>query len=262
MIDLMPVSPSHPGIRLLVCGLAATLALGLGGCGTTEANDNAGSVKCGPGEVSTLDKSGNVYCVEANDAGVLADGSTSGDTGGTDAVSGGDGSDDGAGGNDGANGGDTAGAGDGTDKDSGPTDPWWACPPVKGVGKEHGKDCSSDAECMYGRCVKGGFLTGYDDSISYCTKNNGCTGDGSFTTAPCSYDDDAGKGLTFMVAFEKTKSSGNDKRTSSAPYKVCARACKTDAECADWNSKMPHCMNSTKYVSTGTSKICGFDPTR
>lgn len=257
MIDSKPAGLHRRPERLLVFALAASVSLFGSGCGTTEANDKAGSVKCSAGEVKTLDKNGNVYCIAADDAGALADGAISADSGGTDISS----TADTGGSNDGAAG-DTTGSGDATEKDSGPTDPWWACPPVKGVGKEHGKDCSSDAECMYGHCVKGGFLVGYDDSISYCTKNNGCTGEGSFTTAPCSYDDDAGKGLLFMVAFEKTKSSGNDKRTSSTPYKICARSCKTDSECADWNAKMPHCMNSTKYVSTGTAKICGFDPTR
>ena len=262
MIDLQPNCSLLRARRLLGFGLAAAVALSFVGCGTSDANDNAGSAKCGAGEVATVDKSGNVYCTAANDAGVLSDGTVGTDATGTDAATGGDATDDGATATDTTSAGDGGGESDGASVDAGPTDPWWACPPVKGVGKEHGKDCATDAECMYGHCVKGGFLTGYDDSISYCTKNNGRTGDGSFTTAPCTYDDDAGKGLLFMVAFEKTNSSGNDKRTSSAPYKVCALGCKSDEACASWNPKMPHCMNSTKYVSTGTSKICGFDPTR
>lgn len=253
-----------PGASTARTALAILLTASLGACGSEVTSGNAGTVNCKVGETVALDGSGNPYCVPAGgDIGTL------GDSNGGSLDSAGSGSDTSGGDNDTA-GTDTAGGGDGTagtdgtgGGDTTPTDPWLICPPVKGTGLLHGQKCSSHAECMYGYCMKGGFLTGYDDAISYCTKNNACTGSGSFTTAPCDYDDDASKSVTFKSAFEKSKSGGNDKRTSSSPFKVCAKTCKSDGECATWNAEMPHCIiNSTKYVSVGAQGICGFDPTR
>ncbi len=134
------------------------------------------------------------------------------------------------------------------------TGKWWQCPPVKGAGLEHGKKCTTDADCMYGHCFVGGFLTGYNDAIKFCTKNNNCTGGDSNVTASCSSDG------AFAPAFEKTASGGNPKRTSPEPYKVCGRTCTSDAECQAWNAEMPDCIkNSTDYVSLGKG-VCGLNP--
>lgn len=230
------------------CFLAGLLALSGVACGADVTEDNGADADGG----ASVDGGGTIG--GGGDSVGVADGAgsdTGGDTGG-----GGGGSDSG-----GADGG---GADVIKDTGLGSNDPWWACPPIKGTGKEHGKACTDKAECMYGQCVKGGFLTGYDDSISYCSKNNACTGGGSFTTAPCDYDDDkSAGGVTYKSLFEKSNSSGNDKRTSFEPFKLCGRTCKNDGECAAWNAQMPHCIkSSTKYVSIGTQGICGKDPTR
>lgn len=247
-------------------GVLGALVL-LAACGNEVASGNAGTINCSVGETVLLDSNGNPYCGPAGGGGTIADGTGSLDSAG--AADTGAGSSDATGSSDGTGGGNSDGSGssdasggDSAD-DATPTDPWLKCPPVKGTGLEHGKKCATHEECMYGYCMKGGFLTGYDDTISYCTKNNACTGSGSFTTAPCDYDDDASKSLTFKSAFEKSKSGGNDKRTSSTPFKVCARTCKADSECEAWNAEMPHCIiNSTKYVSVGTQGVCGHDPLR
>jgi hypothetical protein len=150
---------------------------------------------------------------------------------------------------------------DGPDAGSTRTGPWWSCPPVKGPGAEHGRACASAADCAYGHCVAGSFLVGYDPSVSICTKNNACTGPGSFESAPCSADD--GDGVTYVSAFEKTKSGGNPQRTSAEPAKICARSCTSDATCAAWNPQTPHCITaSTALISIGTQGVCGLDPAR
>ncbi len=238
--------------RILSC-VVAVFALALVGCGSSEGQGGSGAgISCGVGETVALDSQGNKFCQKAG-----ADGTISGtDTGGT------GGADTG-----GTGGADTGGTGGGTDggagsdggaKDAGPSDPWWTCPPVKGTGLDHGKKCTKHEECLYGYCMKGGHLTGYDDSISYCTKNNGCTGGDAAT---CAYDDNSPSGVTYKSAFEKSKSGGNTKRTSDQPVKVCARACKSDSECKQWNADLPDCIkNSTKYVSIGTQGVCGKNP--
>ncbi|MCO4761135.1 MAG: hypothetical protein KC502_06495 [Myxococcales bacterium] len=135
------------------------------------------------------------------------------------------------------------------------TGPWWVCPPVKGPGLEHGRKCATNADCMYGHCFDSGFLAGYVPGIKFCTKNNGCTGGDSSSSAACSTDG------AFASAFEKSTSGGNAKRTSPEPYKVCAKTCASDAECANWNIEMPDCIkSSTDYVSMGTKGVCGVNP--
>ncbi len=132
------------------------------------------------------------------------------------------------------------------------TGPWWVCPPVKGSGLEHGKKCAQDSDCMYGHCFDSGFLAGYVSGIKFCTKNNNCTGGDA---AVCSTDG------AFASAFEKSTSGGNGKRTSPEPYKVCAKTCSSDSDCAAWNIEMPDCIkNSTDYVSVGTTGVCGVNP--
>lgn len=140
------------------------------------------------------------------------------------------------------------------------TGAWWVCPPVKTDGLAlHGKPCDSNADCAYGHCIAGSFLVGYDASIKICTKNNACVGGESNTTAPCSYDN--GGGVTFVSAFEKSKSGGNLQRTSAEPAKICAKSCASDADCSSWNAQTPDCIkNSTDLVSIGTQGVCGVNP--
>lgn len=249
----------------------AALAIALAACGGEVATNNAGSAGCGANELQRMDAKGNKYCVKVDpDGGTLADSEDGAgvDGAGVDGSASDGGSGDDGGASDGAvadanDGSASADGADGADGDAGSTDPWWQCPPVKGTGKEHGKACTDHSECMYGFCMKGGFLAGYDGSKSFCTKNNACTGGASFTTAPCDYDDDPSKSIVYKATFETSKSNKNDKRTSAQPIKLCARSCKSDSECAAWNPDLPHCLKgSTKYVSIGTQPVCVFDPTR
>ncbi len=127
------------------------------------------------------------------------------------------------------------------------------CPPVlvSAQGAPHGKACTQDSDCSYGLCQKGGFLTGYNAALGYCTKDCGC----SQATAQCS-DDNAGS-AQFSCSFEVSQSGGNT-QASDPPQKRCALQCKTDADCSKWNPALPHCIGSSKYVSS--SGVCGFDP--
>ncbi len=127
------------------------------------------------------------------------------------------------------------------------------CPPVlksKTLG-QHAKACTQDADCAYGLCQKGGFLTGYDSGIGYCTKDCAC----SDPAAQCSSDNAGGK--EFICGFELSKSGGNPK-AGATPQKRCSLHCLTDADCAAWNPALPHCIGSTNYVSS--AGVCGFDP--
>ncbi len=120
------------------------------------------------------------------------------------------------------------------------------------LGK-HGVKCTQNSDCMYGSCVFGSPLSGYDSTIGFCTKNCGCTG----TAAVCSTDD-IDMNTTFKCVMEKTALGGNPKRDGSKPVtKMCARACQKDDECVAWNPELPNCMTfSNDYVSI-PSGICG-----
>ncbi|HAN30391.1 MAG TPA: hypothetical protein DCQ06_02225 [Myxococcales bacterium] len=119
-------------------------------------------------------------------------------------------------------------------------------------GLEHGQKCTQDSDCMYGHCFDGGFLTAYTSGIKFCTKNNNC---GSGDSVPCSVDGG------FASAFEKSISGGNTARTSAEPFKVCAKICKSNSDCEQWNPELPDCIkNSTDYVSVGTQGVCGVNP--
>ena len=79
-------------------------------------------------------------------------------------------------------------------------------------------------------------------------------------SAQCT-DDNIGTGsaaaVEFACGFELSQSGGNP-QAGAAPQKRCARRCKKDAECLAWNPALPHCIGSTKYVSS--AGVCGFDP--
>ncbi len=132
------------------------------------------------------------------------------------------------------------------------------CPPVlvSAHATPHGKTCSQDSDCTYGLCQKGGFLTGYNAALGYCTKDCGC----SQATAQCSDDNIVGGSIQtvqFSCGFEVSQSGGNT-LASDPPQKRCAMQCKADADCAAWNPALPHCIGSSKYVSS--AGVCGFDP--
>ena len=238
--------------------LLAAGGLILGACGTDATGGGAGQVQCGAGMVLF-----NGQCVLAGNDGNITDPTDTGgvavDSGGmpgTDA--GGGGTSDGGGNPQTDGGGNQQTDGGGGGVDAGPTDPWCDCPPTKKNpgGLEHGKKCSTHDDCLYGSCVQGGHLTGYDDTVKYCTKNNACGSGGDATQ--CEAD---GK---FKAGFEKTKESGNDKfsgQKCGKVVKVCAKECKSDGDCKAWNSEMPNCIKtSTKYVSMGVIGICVKNP--
>ncbi len=143
---------------------------------------------------------------------------------------------------------------------------WWECPPVKSnpTGLEHGKACTTDAECMYGKCMKGTFVTGYDASKGgICTKNSGCAkkSGGNGDTVSCATDNSSK--MSYYTSFEKSKTYPNPKRTSSDPYSFCLPKCTSDKECVAWNPNTPHCIkSSTTYISVNSRNACGFDPFR
>ena len=141
--------------------------------------------------------------------------------------------------------------------------PWWACPPPvsNATGLLHGQKCTAASECKYGHCLFGSAVVGYDATKGICTKNNNCAAVKSGDTIACAVDNTSTD--FFESVFEKSKNSGNDKRTSTEVFKMCGRTCGSDAECAKWNPDTPHCAkNSTKYVSFGTHNMCIFDPTK
>lgn len=143
--------------------------------------------------------------------------------------------------------------------------PWWNCPPAvsNAQGLLHGKKCATGADCMYGQCIFGSFIVGYDTAKGICTKNSNCAAKegGNGDTVPCAVDNTSAD--AFYTTIEKTKSGGNPKRTNPEPHKICTLGCKDDKTCASWNPDTPHCIkSSTDYVSVGTHGACGFDPFR
>ena len=234
----------------------AVLALLGSGCAADTGGNQVTPAQCGAGTVLF-----NGQCVVATD-GTIADPT---DTGGNVSDAGPNPQADSSGnpgvdsGSDPVDGGGTTGKDTAVEeKDAGPTDPWCDCPPEKKFpgGLEHGKKCDKHEDCLYGYCFQGGHLTGYDDSVKFCTKNNACDGGGDATQ--CEGD---GK---FKSGFEKTKESGNDKFSGlkcGKVVKTCAKECKSDSECKAWNAELPNCIKtSTKYVSMGVIGICVKNP--
>ena len=235
--------------------MAIVLALAtapLTGCGTDNTGGD-GANTCPKGQ---LFSPASGKCVD--DPG--ADGGNIGSSGGTSSG--------------GTSGGSSSGGSDTTEKElpwalddsgglakdtSAPFDAWWECPPEKKNpgGKLHGQKCEKDSDCLYGRCFIGGPLAAYDNSIKFCTKNNGC-GSGNLTS--CTVDNTGSD--FFYSAFEKSKSGGNTKRDPKKDvHKMCAKGCKGDSDCAKWNPALPHCLKtSNKFISFGTNPICGVDP--
>lgn len=247
------------GSATTTTGLICTIALLSGplfatGCGTDDAGGDGSGISCGVGQLYDPATQKCVDNPNAADGTVSSSGGTS--SGGT------------------SSGGSSSGAdaegelpwalddSGGLAKDSSaPFDPWWDCPPEKKnpTGKLHGEKCDKHEDCLYGRCFTGGPLAAYNDSVRFCTKNNGC-GSGNLTS--CTVDN--GNGAIFYSVFEKSSSGGNNKRDPKKDvHKMCAFACKSDTDCAKRNPELPHCLktsNSNKYVSFGTNAICGVDP--
>ncbi len=129
---------------------------------------------------------------------------------------------------------------------------WASCPPAIAVpgGKLHGQACSQDADCLYGMCMFGLPIAGYDKSVGVCSKNCGMSGG----QAACSQDGDGG----YACVYEKSQGSGNAKRDPiQAAFKMCGRTCKTDSDCMAWNPDLPTCAkSSTASVSVGPTGVC------
>lgn len=243
--------------RIIMC---LCLGVVLAGCGDTTLPPADASISCGVGQkVAYKTDTGQPYCVDDVDGGQLADSTIllpDGNTVPADIKTG----DTGTPGKDGA---DTKGS-DSTDtaiEDSGPVTKTtgFECPPDQPQGNgggKHGQTCVKDSDCLYGACVFNAPLAGYDKTIGFCTKNCACPS----PLAVCSKED--GGGVAYTCTKELTITGGNPKRVAGAPpQQMCARTCKTDAECSAWNPEMPDCIkNSTKYISVGTTGACGKNP--
>lgn len=141
----------------------------------------------------------------------------------------------------------------------GALDRWWLCPPETAHPDKalHGQKCQTDADCLYGLCLFGLPLAGYDKAIGICSKN--CGFDGG-KLAPCALEDgNPVAGDAYYCTIEKTVQSGNTLQDASlpGPFKMCAHGCKSDADCKAWNPDLPTCLKqSTPHLSTNPNGIC------
>jgi len=231
--------------------MAAILAMAAAGAGcSTPATTNAGAPTCMSGSVIKYDPAtGKPYCAPAG-----------ADTGGLDSAPG---EDSGSGADVPAQ--DLVGPKADTTLDATApkdaaadvvkSDPF-QCPPETpnaALGK-HGTKCTQNSDCMYGVCVAGAPLAGYNQDIKFCTKNCNCP-----TAAANCYADDTDMNNTYKCVIEKTKIGGNPGRDGSKPtVNMCARVCQKDADCLAWNPDMPNCLKvSNKFVSV-PSGVCGI----
>lgn len=135
---------------------------------------------------------------------------------------------------------------------------WFNClpTPVNPGAKLHGQGCTADADCLYGQCMFGLPLAGYDKSIGICTKNCGYSGGGSKNIA-CDAEDPSGN--LYKCVYEKTQKIGNTYRdlTKQDLFKACARTCANDNDCKAWNPDLPTCTkSSTGQLSTPAVGVC------
>jgi hypothetical protein len=231
--------------------LAAAVAISLGLAACADDGEGGSSTSatstCPSGLVPKYDpNTGKLAgCVLASDGGGTADGGSVG--GGSD-----------GGGSDGGSAKDTTLAAS-CKPGLGALDRWWLCPPeTSHPGKAlHGQPCQADADCLYGLCLFGLPLAGYDKSIGICSKN--CGFDGG-KLAPCALEDgNPVAGDAYYCTIEKTVQSGNSLQDTGlpGPFKMCAHGCKTDADCKAWNPALPTCLKqSTPHLSTNPNGIC------
>lgn len=135
---------------------------------------------------------------------------------------------------------------------------WFNClpTPVNAGAKLHGESCAVDADCLYGVCMFGLPLAGYDKAIGICTKNCGFSLAPS-KNIPCDAEDPSGN--KFKCVMEKTQKIGNTMRDLSKPdlFKACARTCVTDNDCKAYNPDLPTCSkSSTAQLSTPAVGVC------
>ncbi len=141
-------------------------------------------------------------------------------------------------------------------------DNWNLCAPepVNPGGKLHGEACASDAECLYGRCMFGLPLAGYDPSIGICSKNCGLQGS---AFAACSIEEGQPTANdAYYCTLERSTQTGNTYRNANLPvFKMCAHGCKTNADCIAWNPALPSCLKqSTISLSTNPKGVCAKVP--
>lgn len=135
---------------------------------------------------------------------------------------------------------------------------WFNCvpTPVNAGAKLHGQSCTADADCLYGLCMFGLPLAGYDKAIGICSKNCGYAGGGSKNIA-CDAEDPSGN--LYKCVMEKTAKIGNAYRdpTKQDLFKSCARTCVSDNDCKAWNPDLPTCTKvSTGQLSTPAVGVC------
>ena len=140
------------------------------------------------------------------------------------------------------------------------TDKFWLCPPLAGnVGALHGQPCGKDSECLYGLCLFGLPLAGYDSKIGVCSKNCGYADGGAAAT--CGTENTLSN--SFVCVTEKAASAGNTKQNGSLPstIKACGLTCETDVDCAAWNPALPNCFKaSTAELSVPLQGVCAKLP--
>jgi len=225
--------------RFLLCAISCLV---IASCGEGASVKDGETIKCGAGQKQQFNAdTGKPICVNEADGAGLSDADATGQSTGNDSTIG---KDQVNGGKDGVDGG-------GTDEKDVPSflD---VCPQVskdKGSAKI-GQTCTQASDCATGQCVFGGPLTGYDNSIGYCSRVCGC---------PNGCDSDNIGGVGFGCSIEKTNRTNPKRDGTNPPSKYCARTCKNDSECMAWNPAMPDCIkNSTLYISLGSG--CGKNP--
>jgi hypothetical protein len=241
----------------VICALSG-LVIAAAGCNpATEAG--AETVKCGTGQVIKYDaNTGAPYCVFLDDLGNVDDGTISDSTvdatvdsttdstavdvkidSATDTVI------------------DAVDSTPDTKPDVPKTPDSFKCPIKAPVpGGKIGTVCTKDEDCKWGSCYFGPPLAGYDKAIGICAKSCSCAG-GDANMNSCYYDDTKDLTESYKCVMEKTGGAGNKLFVGPDPIKMCAKVCKTDADCITWNPEMPNCINgSTNELSSGAA-VCG-----
>jgi len=112
-------------------------------------------------------------------------------------------------------------------------------------GNMHGAGCTKDSECEYGICSMQSLQAAGVAGVGVCTKDCSC-GAGS----ACSDDDEPSLGLAF-TCIKVTKGAGSE----------CARSCVANADCQNYNPKLPFCVTGVAGIFTaGAQKVCSAKP--
>ncbi len=139
-------------------------------------------------------------------------------------------------------------------------DKFFLCAPVAtNVGALHGKACTKDSECLYGLCLFGTPVAGYDPKVGVCSKNCGFTDGGA--AAACATENTGDK--AYVCAIEKTLAAGNTKQDTKllGVFHMCALACDLDDDCVAANPALPNCLKaSTGQLSVPPQGVCAKLP--